>query len=209
MRHYPRVWNRIFIFLVGLFLLLGGLGVALATLWPWFRQQWSHYMQVAVDSVFAWLPVTAVAGKNISWLCVVAIALGVLFALVSLLTIFTQRGGRTRHTLSFESPAADGEGTLGSTTITTKFISQYVQDRLQDDINISSVNVSSWKVKRRNGLLLHVKLVAGASPLEAYRRLDSLTSDLDTLLGQNLPLMVRFSSGGALAKTLQSTPRVL
>ncbi|OKL46644.1 hypothetical protein BSR29_07455 [Boudabousia liubingyangii] len=209
MRHYPRAWNRILAFFTGLLMLVIGVGLALTQLWPAFNTQWEKYGTQGLDLLKEGLDHSRIPGSELSWIHVGVFALLIIAIIVSLATIFGQSGGKTKHTLSFSSPALDGSGgTSGSTTLTTKFIEQYVQDKLQSEPTINSVNVSSWMVKRKNGLLLRVRLNTGASPAAAYRRIDMLTKDLDRLLGQSIPLMVRLSQGGTIAKSFQSAPRV-
>lgn len=208
MRHYPRAWNRIVAFFGGLFLLVVGVALALTQLWPWFAQQWKHYAQICVDWFTNLMANTPLAGTRFSWMHVAAIALAALVIIVCLVTIFKQSGGRTRDAVRFQS-ADEGANQGGTTTISTKFINEYVQDRLQDSLNISSVSVSSWKVKRDNGLLIRAKVVQGADVVDVYRSIDALTKDLDVLLGQAVPIMVRLSPGSAIAQTFQSAPRVM
>ena len=195
MKHYPRAINRLILFLTGILLLSGGgLVVAAATTAP-VREQWIRIGGIVEDW---WAEVSqrsTVVGQDFSWMTIAVVALAVIIAVVALILIVTQGGGRASQ---LHDPL---ENDGGRTLVRTSFITDLVSRHAENHQWIHSISASSYTVGKRTMICLDVIAYKGASVGDLAEVVREMTDELDTVLGYPVAIYTHIRSGWQTAVT--------
>lgn len=191
MKHYPRVMNRLTLFLYGLVAILLGTGLILLATWKKAAQFWQRESSYVLDQYSQLTEQTRTTfNPNISWLTIAFVALAILISVFMLIWIFRQGGGSTKR-VDFE----DSQSGDGTTIASIKFVDALINDVIENDKWILSAKPQGWKVKRQHGLAIKVVTVKGADPLYLKNRMDEVIARLDSALGKEVPVCIHFTTG--------------
>lgn len=197
----PRTLNRLLLGLFGLLLAGAGVLVGAAGLYPGIAAGWNTAGTSLREDASAVLASAPIPGTSTSWWTIAALALALIIIVLLVAWIASQGGGRTNRVGRREDPAKNG-----TTTVETPLVAAAVRDAVSGDDRIISATVSTWKVKRSDGLKLTLQGRKGVSPKELAARGEELITGLDHLLGDQGPVLIRITTG--LRSSLSGTDRV-
>jgi hypothetical protein len=119
-----------------------------------------------------------------------AVALGVL----ALLVLTSIRGGRTSTVVDDDGPA---EGIPGRVRIEAAAIEHALSSAIAPLPQVASLAVDVRRVRRRTAVRILVRTRRGAPPREVVEQVEAVVADLDALLGERLPVLLRIARGGS------------
>lgn len=189
MNNTNRAANRIFIFVVGLIVLLVGLGGILLGIASPVRSGWrSDAPDVAtrVSDVFEGAPIP---GTSASWLSVAGVAVLLLIVVLLLIFILRQGKGHTGQLIRSEP------GEHGGVAINAAFAEQVMQNSLDARPELVAAHVSTYQVRNTPMLKVAATCRRGVSPKDVAESIDSSLAALDRLLGQDVNAFVQLSGG--------------
>ncbi|POH75340.1 hypothetical protein [Arthrobacter glacialis] len=185
--------NRTLLALLGLLLIAAaGLGILAGTS-RGFALSWTEAGMDVWARIQERLGAARIPGTEISWWTVAVFSL-LLFATVLLVCWIASQGtGRSNQVAQMQSEAGD-------TTVDTAVVSQAVKAALAQNTHVLSTSLQSWKTKGGSGitgtgLKLSVQARKGASPVELANDVEHLVTEIDALLGTQIPVLVRITSG--------------
>ncbi|MET3949044.1 hypothetical protein ABIB49_003770 [Arthrobacter sp. UYCu512] len=193
--------NRLLLGLFGLLLTGAGVLIGAAGLFPGIAARWEAAGTSLREDAATALSSAPIAGTSTSWWTVGALALAVIVMVLLLAWISSQGGGRTNRAGRRQDPAKNG-----TTYVETPLVAAAIRDAVSGDDRIISASVSTWKVKRSDGLKLTLQARKGVSPKDLAVRGEELLSGLDNLLGDQGPVLIRITAG--LRSSLSGTDRV-
>ena len=179
--------NRVFVFVVGLVLLLGGAAVAVGALLPDVQQTVSD----AADSATG--PATDAVGGGQPWILWVAAVAALLLILLLIWFVLHRGGGRTGDLL--EVPAQGEHRTSGKVVIEAKVAAQAIEEALSDDEAFVAVDVVAFDVHGTSVLRVTADARRGVSPTDVRRRVEEVVARWDEALGQQTPVVVQINGG--------------
>lgn len=204
MKHLPRAWNRILLFLGGLVFLALGVGLVLTAVW---KQALDVFTQGA-DAAEKWYTelversYVALGGvQEFSWMTIAWVAIAILIALLALGWLFTQGGGKTKQ---IELPTSESEE--GNIIPKLGFVDALLDDVFADEKWVASTKTSAWQVKGTTGIAIDVNAYKGADPAYLKEVLDADVARLDSVLGTKVPVRVYLTTN--LRARLGSAERV-
>ena len=197
MNNTNRALNRILLATTGLVLLSAGVLAAGAALVPALAGQWTTVTSGLLER-WRHLLVTAPAPDPLgSWWALAVPALPLLGAVISVVWLARQGGGRT----STAALAQDPE--LGDTAVDVSYLAAAVEEALEGNRAVVGSSLTVWRGRgnRRNKrntsprlrLTLHAR--KGASPREVADLAEGLVSGIDTQLGHRSTVLIRIRSG--------------
>ncbi|PZE86236.1 hypothetical protein [Curtobacterium sp. MCBD17_032] len=184
-----RTVGRIVLVVVGLVLLALGVAVVLVQTLPAAADRWHTAADTALGGLGSRAPRDA-AVPAWSWVLGGAIALGVL----ALLVLTSIRGGRTSTVLEDDGPA---DGLPGRVRIEAAAIEHALSSAIAPLPQVASLAVDVRRVRRRTAVRIVVRTRRGAPPRELVDRVEAVVTDLDALLGERLPVLLRIARGGS------------
>lgn len=192
MKHQPRRFNRIMLFLVGLVMLAAGVGLAVGALWApaaaWWQKNSARWLQVYGE----WAARYRAWDSDVSWLTVGWISAVIIIVLLCVVWIVKQAS--TRTILGFRSPGeAAEEG--GKTFMVSAVIGDYCNLKWKADPWIAHTIVSSWRYRRRPGLTLKIFVNKGAPLDYLHAQVREATAEIHSLLGFTPKVMAVYSVG--------------
>ncbi|WP_104194580.1 hypothetical protein [Cryobacterium sp. M25] len=197
-----RILNRVFVFLVGILVLIGGATLVLVALVPLVRDSWTNATRVGIDKANRWLQATplpeSLVPVNGSWLWLIVLAAGAL--LIAVLVTFSLRQG---HGHTGRLVTLNGRTSSGAVAIESKVAEHAIQDALTNRPELVASHVSTYRVKNQSALKIAITCRRGVSPREASRIVDEVLFSFDNLLGLQLPALVQIS-GGFRARTTKA-----
>lgn len=180
-----RVANRLFLLLVGLVLLaLGGTAVGLSV-FPDFSTAWDRWAPEILADVEAWLQARTTGQPN--WLLAGVLAVAALVLLIVLLAVFVLRQGRGRT----DRLVTAGSGTDGTPVVDTALAADVLTDALSSQPDLVGSHVSAYRVRTTPMLDVTVTCRRGASPRAVSDVIDDSLSDLENLVGAEIPALVQ------------------
>ncbi|MHA7303713.1 hypothetical protein ACX80E_00455 [Arthrobacter sp. TMN-49] len=185
--------NRTLLGLLGLLLIgAGALGILAGTS-RGFALAWTDAGTDAWARIQEQLGAARISGAELSWWTVALLALLLLAAVLLVSWIASQGTGRTNQLAQLENE-------LGDTTVDTVVVSQAVRVALADHVQVLATSVQSWKTKGGSGipgtgLKVSIQARKGASPAELADDVEHLIDGIDTLLGIQVPVLVRIKAG--------------
>jgi hypothetical protein len=190
--------NRLFIFIIGLLLLILAAAFAAIAFVASLRSGWdaeAPTVQDNVDGVFAASPLF---GTGTSWIGVGVIAVMVL--LIALLVVFIVKQGRGRtHRL-----IRDEQTEHGVTIIDAAVAEDVLKDALKDRPELVSASVSTYDVRGTPTLNVSVTARRGVSPKQIAHTVEAAVRALDSVLGHEVPVVLQIG-GGFRARTTAPT----
>ncbi|WP_457946539.1 hypothetical protein ACTAQI_13515 [Pseudarthrobacter sp. alpha12b] len=195
MNNTNRAMNRLFLAAAGLVLLCAGALAAGAGLVPGLREQWGAVGAGLPDTWQALLRTAPAPEPLGSWWALGVPALLLLGAVVSVLWIARQGGGRT----GTAAQAHDQE--VGDTAVDVSYLAAAVEEALEGSRAVVGSSLTAWHVPGKrsgsqgNGLRLTLQARKGASPREVADLAEELVSAIDALLGHRSTVLVRIGSG--------------
>lgn len=192
MKHLPRALNRFLLFIGGLALALVGIVLVVVSVWP---QGYKHYAQ-ALGSARKWY--TGVVDKSLvniggvqpySWMTIAWVAIAIVVALLMLVWIFSQGGGRRK-----EFRMSDSDSPEGRTVPQVSFVDDLLLDAIEDDRWVASTKTSAWGVKGQPGLAIDVNSYKGADLEHLEKLMHKAIAQLDSVMGKVVPVRVHFTS---------------
>ncbi|WP_104170437.1 hypothetical protein [Cryobacterium sp. M23] len=197
-----RILNRVFVFLVGILVLIGGATLVLVALVPLVRDSWTNATRVGIDKANRWLQATplpeSLVPVNGSWLWLIVLVAGAL--LIAVLVTFSLRQG---HGHTGRLVTLNGRTSSGAVAIESKVAEHAIQDALTNRPELVASHVSTYRVKNQSALKIAITCRRGVSPREASRIVDEVLFSFDNLLGLQLPALVQIS-GGFRARTTKA-----
>lgn len=193
--------NRLLLGLLGLLLLAAGVLTGAAGLNPDIAAGWTATGTSLRDDLANVMAGAPVPGTAISWWTIGALALAVILMILLGTWIASQGGGRTNRAGHREDPHGNG-----TTTVETPLVAAAVREAVRGDDRIISATVTTWKVKRADGLKLALQARKGVSPKDLAASAEELVAGLDHLLGDQGPVLIRITTG--LRSSLAGTDRV-
>ena len=198
-----RILNRIFVFLVGLLVLTGGVTLALVALLPLVRDSWTNTTRVGIDRATRLLQATpfpdSLVPVNGSWLWFIALAAGAL--LIAVLVTFSLRQG---HGRTSQLVTLNGQTSSGAVIIEAKVAEHAIEEALTIRPELVASHVSTYRIKNQSALKVAITCRRGISPREASQIVNEVLFSFDNLLGLQLPALVQIS-GGFRARTTKAT----
>jgi len=186
-----RALNRTLLLVIGLlFLGLGALGIAIMS-WPTAADIWISAGADARTWLDQALAATAIAGGNLSWIGLGAVA-AILVVIVLLIVALTSIAGRRSKT-AFRSSGA--QNPLGRVTVTESFVSDAVKNSLTTRDEILSAHVTANDVRREPVLHVAVTPRQNTDPRELVDQVDRLLANLATLTGRDTATYVSLHTG--------------
>jgi hypothetical protein len=184
-----RTVGRIVLVLVGLVLLALGVAVVLVQTLPAAADRW----HAVAEAVLGGLGSGAAREASVpawSWMLGGAVVLGVL----ALLVLTSIRGGRTSTVVDDDGPA---DGLPGRVRIEAAVIEHALSSAIAPLPQVASLAVDVRRVRRRTAVRILVRTRRGAPPREVVERVEAVVADLDALLGERLPVLLRIARGGS------------
>ncbi|TFC94416.1 MULTISPECIES: hypothetical protein [Cryobacterium] len=198
-----RILNRIFVFLVGLLVLTGGVTLALVALIPLVRDSWTNATRVGIDRATRLLQATplpeSLGPVNGSWLWLIALAAGAVLS-AALVTFSLRQGhGQTGRLVTLNEQTSSG-----AVDIEAKVAEHAIQEALTIRPELVAFHVSTYRVKNQSALKVAITCRRGISPREASQIVNEVLFSFDNLLGLQLPALVQIG-GGFRARTTKAT----
>lgn len=182
--------NRLLLGLLGLLLFTAGTLTAAAGLDPDIARAWTRTGADTWAWVLQQLRSAPVGDTGISWWTVAILGVLVLAILLLLGWIFSQGGGRSDQIGVHSSSAGNG-----ITTVDTSLAARAIREAMAGDGQVLSTGVSSWKIKGTHGLKMEIQARKGASPRQIATTAEDTITGLDTLLGEQIPMLVHIRAG--------------
>lgn len=189
--------NRLFIFLVGLILLVLGLAAVAVAAVPAITTGWTDTaptVQQNVDGVHS----AAAISPQVSWVSIGVIAVLVILAILLIVFIFKQGHGRTSRLLR------DDSTDHGVTVVDSKVAESLLQDALDDRDELVASHVTTFDVQGTPTLNVSVTARRGVSPKDVATTVTRAVKALDGVLGREIPTYLHIS-GGFRARTSSAT----
>jgi hypothetical protein len=184
-----RTLGRVVLVLVGLAFLGIGAAVVLVQTLPAAADRWHGWAAPTLRGLGSGADRSA-AVPAWSWVLGGAVLLGVL----ALLVLTSIRGGRT-------ATVVDDEGPTGSLPGRIRIEAAAVEHALSSAIaplpQVASLAVDVRRLRRRTAVRITVRTRRGAPPRELVERVEDVVRDLDALLGEQLPVLLRIVRGGS------------
>lgn len=191
MNNTNRALNRTLLLIIGLlFLGLGALGIAI-TSWPTAADVWSSAGKGARTWLDQTIAASAIAGGNLSWIGIGAVA-AIVVVVVLLILALTSVAGRRSKTV-FRSSGA--QNPLGRVTVTESFVSDAVKNSLATRDEILSSSVTANDIKSRPVLHVAVTPRQNTDPRELVDHVDRLLTNLAALTGRETETYVSIHTG--------------
>lgn len=185
-----RALNRLFIFVVGLVLLVVGAATALLA-WPWWASRWEETGTTVRSAVADALTAAPVPGADFSWWLVAAVALLLVIVILMIAIIASVGGGGSREIyrkpVTEKAPSSDAASPAASAAsaassdrllIDTSFAAEALKHSLDKRPDLVGSTVGAFTVKGRPVLHVGVTARQGASPRlimdETHRLIDAL-----------------------------------
>jgi len=191
MNRTNRALNRLLLALAGTLLAAVGILTAGAALNPVIKDGWTNYAGAAVDG---WQAIEASAPLQDpigSWWTLALVAALVLLAVLCIVWITKQGGGRT------STGAEDKDAELGNTAVDISYLEAAVDAALAGSNSIVGSSVTAWRASGRGptGLRLTLQARRGASPRDVADTAEALVTSIDGLLGHRTAVLVRIATG--------------
>jgi hypothetical protein len=184
-----RAMGRIALVVVGLALLVAGVAAILVQTVPQAADLWhdvarSPLSDLGVDasregSIAAW-----------SWVLAGAVVL----AILAFVVLGGLGGGRIGTVVEDDGAA---EGVPGSVRVDAAAVQHALSSAIGDLPQVGSLAVDVYRVRRRRAIRITVRPRRGAPPREIAERVEGIVADLDALLGEPLPVLLRIARGGS------------
>lgn len=189
MSNTNRALNRILLALAGLVLLVVGGLTAAAGLRPDVAGAWTTTVQQSVDDAQSLAATAPLPEPFRSWWAIAAVVLLVLAAGLCLLWITRQGGGKTHRVASLPDAGR------GRTTVEVGLLSSGVEAAVSGNQAVLVSSVSAWEGRRGTALRLSLQARQGSSPRELADTANQVTQGIFRLLGHEVPVLVRITSG--------------
>ncbi|PZE91648.1 hypothetical protein [Curtobacterium sp. MCBD17_008] len=184
-----RTVGRIVLVVVGLVLLALGVAVVLVQTLPDAADRW----HVVADTALGGLGSGAAREAGVrAWSAVLAGA--VVLGVLALLVLTSIRSGRTGTVVDDDGPA---DGLPGRVRIEAAAIEHALSSAIAPLPQVASLAVDVRRVRRRTAVRILVRTRRGAPPRELVERVEAVVHDLDALLGERLPVLLRIARGAS------------
>ncbi|MEY2848048.1 MAG: hypothetical protein RI885_713 [Actinomycetota bacterium] len=193
MNNTNRAANRLFLLTVGVIVIILGAAAIAVGMLPDVRSAWTDIAPATASEVNRVLGEAATA-----WIWYALLA-GLLLTMIVLVAfIFRQGHGHTGRLVSTAETAA------GSTIIESSFAEQLLASALRERPEFVSAGVSTYQVRRRPVVKVAITARRGVSPTDVVDIVERATTDLDSLLGVQVPTLIHIS-GGFRSRTTSAT----
>ncbi len=190
----PRVLNRLLLGLFGLiFLGAGGLLIALASI-PAVGRWWQDWAKPATQQLSSLAAGTIVPGRTNSWIWIV-VALVLVALIIAMVAWMANQGKGRSNILADEYGDADDDGAAGRVVISGAVAEQALKTALTERTDLLAATVSTYQVRGRPALRVHVFPRQGVSPDKVAADVSALVRALDLVAGCQLPVLLRIGAG--------------
>lgn len=190
MNNTNRGMNRAFIFIIGLILVaLGVVAIALTTV-PAITDAWDSVAPQAERNVDGVLESTPLGVTGQSWLWIAVIAVCVILIALLAAFIFRQGHGQTARLVSRRLSSDSGRVTVESAVA-----EQSLGAALAARPEFVASHVSTYEVKGQPVLKISATARRGVSPREIIGAIEPLVRSWDSLLGEEIPVLVSIGGG--------------
>lgn len=196
-----RALNRVLLGLIGFLLLTAGLLTGAAGMYPAVAAEWTATGTALRDNLTAALAGAPLPGGSASWWTIAVLAAALTAMILLGAWIASQGGGRINRAGRRKDPAG-----TGTTTVETSLVEAAVRDAVHRDGRIVTASVTTWNVKRSDGLKIVFQARKGVSPKDLADAGEELITGLDRVLGDQGPVLIRVTTG--LKSRLTGTDRV-
>ncbi|QYF73261.1 hypothetical protein [Cryobacterium sp. PAMC25264] len=195
-----RLLNRALVLVIGLLAVaLGAAAVALVAV-PDFMRAWARTAPDVTAGLTELLAGTAVGDTGASWVPFAALLIAVLVTAGLVLFIARQGRGHTERLIEAD-PTADG-ATIVDAAVAEEMLTAALHDRPE----FRAVTVSTYPVHGSPVLKISATVRRGVSPRDAITVIETAVHGLDTVLGAEVPVLVRL--GGGLQSRLTGRARL-
>ena len=182
--------NRLLLILLGLILFTAGALTAAAGINPDIARTWTRTGAEGLAWALQQIRSAPIADTGISWWTVAILAALILAIVLLICWIASQGGGQTGQLGAHPSRRGDG-----ITTVDTTLAARAIRDAMAEDQRILSTDVSSWNVRDTDGLTIAIQVRRGASPGQIAAKAEEIMTGLDTLLGEQIPVLIHIRAG--------------
>ena len=188
-----RALNRIFIFLVGLILLVVGAAVGALQFWPWWAARWEDAGRTTTSAVTDALKASPVPGADFSWWLLAALGALLIIVIVMVLIITNVGGGGSREI--YREPIGKRGGASDRRLIDTTFAADALKHSLDKRPDLVGSTVGAFTVKRQPVLHVGVTPRQGTSPRLVMTEADTLINNLALVVGDAPATCLTIHSG--------------
>jgi hypothetical protein len=181
-----RTLGRVVLVLVGLVFLALGAAIVLVQTLPAAADLW----HTAADRTLGGLR-SGASGVDLWWW---ALGGAIAIAVLALLVLSSIGGGRTETVLEDDGPVG---GLPGQVRIEAAAVEHALSAAISPLPQVASLAVDVRRLRRRTAIRVLVRTRRGAPPREVVERVEDVVRDLDALLGERLPVLLRIVRGGS------------
>lgn len=189
-----RVLNRLFLLLVGLLLLAGGLAaVAVVVLpeWSGLWRQSAPTWQQALDDAQQVGPAAVGVPHPVPWFLPAALVVSLAVVVMLLIFVFTQGRGRLGRVADGWHVAESEADTFLSVDV--QVAREAIRQASRGIRGMAEPSVTAYRVKRESALKLTVSVSDGMDPSALIRPLEVALQEWDELLGKDIPIYVQLT----------------
>jgi len=188
-----RALNRVFIFLVGLILLVVGSAAAALQFWPWWAARWDDAGRSAGSVLTDAFTATPVPGTDFSWWLLGAVL--VLLGLVTLMVVILANVGGGGSREIYRRPVSEQDASSDRLLIDTSFAAEALKHSLDKRPDLVGTTVGAFTVKRRPVLHVGVTPRQGVSPRLVMEETNRLIDNLAQVVGDAPATCLTIHSG--------------
>ena len=188
-----RALNRLFIFLVGLVLLVVGVAATALQFWPWWAARWDEASEATNTVVTDALTATPVPGTDFSWWLLAAVLVLLLLVILMGVIIANVGGGGSREI--YRKPVNQRDESSDRLLIDTPFAAEALKHSLDKRTDLVSSTVGAFTVKRRPVLHVGITPRQGVSPRLISQETDILVANLAQVVGDAPATCLTIHSG--------------
>ncbi|MBX0299036.1 hypothetical protein K2F54_03500 [Cryobacterium sp. 1639] len=188
-----RALNRLFIFVVGLILLVVGAAAAALLVWPWWANRWEEAGRTADAAVTDALEASPVPGTDFSWWLLAAAAVLLLLVILMVVIIANVGGGGSREI--YRKRISEQDAASDRLLIDTSFAAEALKHSLDKRPDLVGSTVGAFTVKRRPVLHLGITPRQGVSPRLIVEEADRLIDNLARVVGDAPATCLTIHSG--------------
>ncbi|AMM20166.1 hypothetical protein AX769_08290 [Frondihabitans sp. PAMC 28766] len=197
--------NRALLCVLGLILLVVGASVAAAAAIPGYFTGWKTGQKTVQQNAADAIKNTALGSTGHSWLLIIAVALAVVVIILLLMFILRQGHGHTNRLVRVGGETKHRDTpTGGAVFVDAQVAEQAIGAALKDYDNLASSNVTAYRVKGTPTLKITANTRRGVSPADVRRHIDQIVTAWDSILGQDVPVMIQINTG-LLARTTKTS----
>ncbi|QNE14585.1 hypothetical protein [Pseudarthrobacter sp. NBSH8] len=181
--------NRFLLAILGIVVLAAGVLTGWAGAAPELARQWTRIGQHTLAWTRQQLRAAPIPGTDTSWWTAASLLAVVLALVLLVFWIRSQGGGHIRRIGNHEDAGR------GATAVDVSYAAEAITDATAGNDQILSTTVTAWRLKGADALKINVQARRGASPADIESAMEVVIAGLDTILGEQVPVLVHIGSG--------------